>query len=376
MGWRSPQTEHYTTPRWRAPWTRPIEPRVVQQTGMLEIRTDRAAVVTINDGRGYDVLPGQALRWEAMPVGVHTIKATPFVDGWLAPGQAWTAVAEVAAGAWTIIEIDWLPQVSQKMRVDLGEGAVLELVWIPPGRFWMGSPPEEEYRARDETRHEVIFTNGFWLGKFEVTQAQWVALMGTNPSHHRGSRRPVEMVNWQDAQDFIAALNARSRDGGFRLPTEAEWEYACRAGTLTPFHTGKTIDANQANFDAVQYYGDNEVGVFRNRTMDVGSFAPNAWGLHDMHGNVAEWCADWFGDYDERLVIHPRGPRQGPGRVIRGGGYQAPAWAIRSAARQAAWWEQVATHVGFRVARDQPEPRVSPARTFGPEPRRQRSPTR
>lgn len=345
----SAQYHPSSSPRW---WPSRTEPRIVQQTGVLEIRSPRAAVITINEGRGYDIRAGQTLRWDHMPVGVHTLRAIPFVDGQLAPDRSWQKTIEVFERQLTAIEIDWVPQADQTLRVELSPGVHLDMVWIPPGDFWMGSPEHEEARVRDEVRHRVVFTNGFWMGIYEVTQEQWQALMGNNPSRNKGPRRPVEMVSWLDAMDFVAALNALTRDGGFRLPTEAEWEYACRAGTTTPFNTGHTIESIQANFDAVQPYGENPDGVFRGRTMDVGSFAPNAWGLYDMHGNVAEWCHDWYGDYTNRVTVHPRGPRSGPGRVIRGGGYDAPAWTIRSAARYVAWPEQIDVNIGFRIVKD------------------------
>ena len=122
----------------------------------------------------------------------------------------------------------------------------IEMVWIPPGTFTMGSPSGEEGRLDNERQHQVTLTKGFWLGKYEVTQAQWESVMGSNPSHFKGRDLPVEQVSWNDCQEFIRKLNARG-EGGFRLPTEAEWEYACRAGTTTPFHFGSVLDGSQAN---------------------------------------------------------------------------------------------------------------------------------
>jgi len=168
----------------------------------------------------------------------------------------------------------------------------MEFVWIPGGCFMMGSPKSEKDRYDDEGPVHEVCLDGFWLGKYEVTQAEWEAVMGKNPSWFNrkkigkdASRHPVEAVSWEDAQEFLRQISQRSGQT-FRLPSEAEWEYACRAGTQTPFSFGETISTDQANYDGEYVYGSGK------QTTPVGSFPPNAFGLYDMHGNVYEWCQD------------------------------------------------------------------------------------
>jgi len=208
----------------------------------------------------------------------------------------------------------------------------IEMVYIPAGKFVMGSPKSEANRRISEAQHRVTLTRGFYLGKYEVTQEQWQAIMGTNPSQCKqaGLNAPVEHVTWDDCQLFCAKLGKE-----FRMPTEAEWEYACRAGTTTAFHYGDKLDSLLAN-----YNGNNsllgEVGLYRGTTLPVGQFKPNAWGLYDMHGNVMEWCSDWFDDFTPRPVTDPTGPAD-PGmaksHVSRGGGYAILSESCRSASR-------------------------------------------
>ncbi len=210
----------------------------------------------------------------------------------------------------------------------------MKFAWIPPGTFLMGSPANEPERGPAETQHEVTLTKGFHLGIHQVTQAQWLAETGANPSHFNGgSNLPVENVSWEDCAAFCAALG--KKDGKrFRLPTEAEWEYACRAGTMTPFHFGDTISTNQANYDGNYTYGNGKKGVYRWKTTPVGSFPANAWGLFDMHGNVLEWCADWCGPYPERELKDPQGLIGGDRRVCRGGSWRVNPRDCRSAYRR------------------------------------------
>ena len=230
-------------------------------------------------------------------------------------------------------------------KVTLASGVDLDLVWCPAGSFMMGSPPTEIARDNDETQHRVTLTGSFWMGKYEVTQAQWEAMMGRSPSHFKEAKlfgtfggrslssHPVEQVSWNDCQEFVRKVNARVPGGGFRLPTEAEWEYACRAGTTTAFHYGNDLDASMVNFDGYYPYGNGRKGEFRRKTTPVGSFKPNASGLYDMHGNVWEWCEDWYGAYPSGSVTDPVGPGSGSGRVDRGGCWYGNAWNCRSAFR-------------------------------------------
>jgi formylglycine-generating enzyme required for sulfatase activity len=208
----------------------------------------------------------------------------------------------------------------------------MRFAWCPPGTFLMGSPPSEPERDDDEQQHRVTLSKGFWLGVTPVTQAQWQAVLGSNPSHFKGDDRPVEKVSWDDCQEFCKKL--AERDGKrYRLPTEAEWEYACRAGTTTPFHFGATISTDQANYDGNYTYGKGKKGKYREETTPVGSFPANAWGLYDMHGNVLEWCQDWHGPYPSGDIKDPQGPNNGDARVLRGGSWYFLPRRCRSADR-------------------------------------------
>ena len=168
-------------------------------------------------------------------------------------------------------------QPGQTKVVALDNGATMEMVWISAGNFMMGSPSSEEARDPDEQQQQVTISRGFWLGKYEVTQAQWETVMGSNPSHFHGDDLPVDQVRWTDCQEFIERVNVKG-GGRFRLPTEAEWEYACRAGTTTPFHFGATISTDQANYKGTVTYGNGTKGEFRGEPTPVGSFPANAWG--------------------------------------------------------------------------------------------------
>ncbi len=216
----------------------------------------------------------------------------------------------------------------------------MKFVWIPPGTFMMGSPKGEEGRDPDElnneTQHKVTLTKGFYMGVHLVTQEQWQAVMGDNPSHFKGENKlPVEQVNWDDCQEFVKKLRDKDKKR-YRLPSEAEWEYSCRAGTTTPFHLGKTISTDQANYDGNYVYGNGKKGVFRDKTTPVDSFPANAWGLHDMHGNVWQFCQDWYGDYPQKDVVDPQGPEKGAERVVRGGDFGMGPKYCRSAFRRSA----------------------------------------
>jgi uncharacterized protein (TIGR02996 family) len=217
--------------------------------------------------------------------------------------------------------------------VEVGKGVEMTFSWIPPGTFLMGSPPNEESRFDDETQHRVTLTRGFYLGIHPVTQAQWRAVMGSNPSNFKGDDRPVEQVSWDDCQDFCAKLG-QVTGKRCRLPTEAEWEYACRAGTTTPFSFGATISTVQVNYDGNRTYGKGKKGVTRKQTTSVGSFPPNAWGLYDMHGNVWEWCADWYGPYPTGDITDTQGSNNGDARVLRGGSWYCNPLRCRSAGRR------------------------------------------
>jgi formylglycine-generating enzyme required for sulfatase activity len=196
----------------------------------------------------------------------------------------------------------------------------------------------------------VSISEGFYMGRTEVTQREWKAILGSLPENCTGGRfferdligdsKPVICVNWDDAHDFIKKLNARG-DGTYRLPTEAEWEYACRAGTTTKFSFGD--DASALDNYAWHYSNSN------NETHEVATKLPNAWGLHDMHGNVSEWCEDWRGDYPEGSATDPTGPTTGSDRVVRGGNFYTIPTSTVSGNRGGAPHDHRGSHVGFRV---------------------------
>jgi formylglycine-generating enzyme required for sulfatase activity len=221
---------------------------------------------------------------------------------------------------------------------------------IPAGTFMMGSPESELGRGLDEALHKVTLTRSFYMQTTEVTQGQWETVMGINPScfSECGPNCPAEEVSWNDAQDFIVALNSRG-EGIYRLPTEAEWEYAARAGSTTVFSNGDITVKDcrlDPNLNTIGWYCGNTIS-----TKPVTQKQPNAWGLYDMHGNVWEWVQDWHGSYPTTAVIDPTGPENGLARVIRGGGWSSSACNCRSANR--AYYTPDVRHgvLGFRLLR-------------------------
>ena len=223
----------------------------------------------------------------------------------------------------------------KEKTLTLPGGAKMEMIYVGPGSFMMGSPESEDGRDNDETQHRVTLTKGFWLGKYEVTQSQWQSVMGDNPSNFKSPDRPVERVSWEDCQQFIQKVNASAKQqlgGGARLPTEAEWEYACRAGTTTAYYWGNALNGDKANYDGNNPCGTTAKGQFKGETTSVGSYGANPWGFFDMHGNVYEWCQDWYGSYNVDAT-DPQGPASGGYRVLRGGGWNSNARYCRSAGR-------------------------------------------
>ena len=252
-------------------------------------------------------------------------------------------------------------------------------VLIPAGSFLMGSPETENWRIEDETQHEVRLS-AFYISPYETTQAEYERLMGVNPSDFKGEALPVDSISWLDA---IRYANARSAEAGltpvytvtgesvlwdrsaagYRLPTEAEWEYACRAGTVTPFNLEKSLDASEANFYGhypyeieENYFNDSVLearpGLYRAETVPVGSFSPNAWGLYDCHGNVNEWCWDYYGPYDAAQDTDPTGPDSGTRHVYRGGGWNDFGKNMRSAYRAAGQADLISYNLGIRLVRN------------------------
>lgn len=214
-------------------------------------------------------------------------------------------------------------------------GATLEMVLIPAGTFTMGSPDSEASRSNDEGPQHRVTLPQFYMGKYEVTQAQYQAVMGTNPAIFKGDNRPVENVSWNDATEFCRKLSQMTGKE-YRLPTEAEWEYACRAGTTTPFAFGSSLSSEQANFNGNYPYGGAAKGVYRQQTTVVGSFQPNGFGLYDMHGNVWEWCVDYWHENYNGAPVDGSGWWSGGNsnrRVMRGGSWNYYGYVCRSAYR-------------------------------------------
>ena len=219
--------------------------------------------------------------------------------------------------------------------------------YIPAGNFIMGSPLSEENRDADEgPEHKVIITKGFYLGVYEVTQAQWSQVMGDNPAVFRtfaaSPNHPVESVSWNECQEFIRKLNEK-HPGNFRLPTEAEWEYACRAGSTTPYYWGDKMAQNGSS----DYTWANSRSFAM--TNPVGTKKPNQWDLYDMSGNVWEWCSDWYGEYQEGLQTNPKGPAEGKLKIFRGGSWYDFYESHRSANRHKHDIDKRYTAIGLRL---------------------------
>jgi formylglycine-generating enzyme required for sulfatase activity len=251
----------------------------------------------------------------------------------------------------------------KELTVDLGVGVKLELVRIPPGEFLMGSAESTEDTATffnktyvgrplkavffndEHPRHRVRITQPFYLGKYLVTQEQWEAVMGNNPSDFKGPKNPLEHVSWNECQKFLKRLNDKVGGAKFQLPTEAQWEYACRTGSKTRYCFGD----DEKQLGEYAWYNENS----GNTTHPVGKKKPNAWGLYDMHGNVWEWCQDWWKDgyYKESPVDDPTGAATGSYRVFRGGSWDNPARDCRSALRVSHLPGLSDVDLGLRVSR-------------------------
>ena len=239
----------------------------------------------------------------------------------------------------------------------------MKLVLIPKGTFMMGSPESEEGRQKDETQHEVTISKDYYLGVYEVTQAQYEKVMGKNPSYFQGPKvgnenadLPVENVSWDDTVEFCKKLSdlPEEKKAGrlYRLPTEAEWEYACRAGSKTAY----AFDDEEGLLPEYGWFKRNS----SDRTHTVGLLEPNAWGLYDMHGNVWEWCSDWYGAYPNGAVSDPVGPLKGSFRVLRGGCWIVEAALCQSAGRRCNFPSGSGSYYGFRVALSSSEIPKSP----------------
>ncbi|MBL8228343.1 MAG: SUMF1/EgtB/PvdO family nonheme iron enzyme [Bryobacterales bacterium] len=245
-------------------------------------------------------------------------------------------------------------EIAMERSIALKNASAIRFRYIPPGSYLRGSPASEAGRDRDEVQHRVTITRGFYMAVHEVTQEQWRGLMGSNPAVFQQPvegedplQRPVEFVSWNDCQRFLAKLNALG-EGRFRLPTEAEWEYAARAGSQTRFWWGDGVRDS-----------DNQKHAWANSrsyatTHPVGMKPSNAWGLFDMSGNVWEWCSDWYGPYPEGDQVDPKGPPQGKERVFRGGSYYDFPVSLRSANRHRHAPEARYTAIGLRLVLEAP----------------------
>jgi formylglycine-generating enzyme required for sulfatase activity len=250
--------------------------------------------------------------------------------------------------------IDRRPGQAEFFTENLGTDLSLDMVKIPGGNFQMGSPTTEAGRKANESPQHLVNISPFYLGKYVVTQEQYQAVMGNNPAELKGAKRPVEQVSWGESREFCQKL-AQKTGKNYRLPSEAEWEYACRAGTTTPFHFGETITPELVNYNGEFPYGQAPQGLNREVTTNVGTFPPNAFGLYDMHGNVWEWCSDaWHDNYTGA-------PTDGSSwevwtsvvtfvRVLRGGSWSYYAANCRSADRLSYPAFSAYGHIGFRVA--------------------------
>ena len=238
-------------------------------------------------------------------------------------------------------------------------GIVLQ--WVAPGTFQMGSPPDEQYRRRWEDAHPVTITEGYWLGRYEITQKTWVEMGMENNSYFKGPKNPVGRVSWNDALLFCKKLSDHVKTNQevppgyvFRLPSEAEWEYACRAGTQTASSFGDAMSSKQANFDGRSPLGKAAKGINRKRPMPVGYYPPNAWGFYEMHGNMWEWCLDEWREFTDRKEVNPLpsraeiNPRY---KVVKGGSWYVHGWECRSTSRYALRPAvRYNTGIGLRVA--------------------------
>lgn len=243
--------------------------------------------------------------------------------------------------------------VPKDLTLDCGNGISMKLALIPAGEFVMGSPSTESGRYSSEgPQHRVWISKPFYLGVYEITQDQYKAATGDNPSHFKdtGGSAPVEQVSWDDASSFCRKLSERT-GRRVRLPTEAQWEYACRAGTETSLNSGRALTSTDGacrNLDAVGWYYENSFY----HTHAVGGKPANAFGLYDMHGNVYEWCSDWYDNYANVKAVDPPGSSSGTRRVLRGGTWNFSAWHCRSANRNWCTPDRRYDNIGFRVVVD------------------------
>jgi formylglycine-generating enzyme required for sulfatase activity len=247
----------------------------------------------------------------------------------------------------------WLARLARYFTEDLGDGVILEMAAIPGGSFMMSSPENEARGRNNESPQHQVTVPSFFMEKYPVTQVQYQTIMGTNPSLFKGSNRPVECVSWDNAVAFCEKLS-QITGKTYRLPSEAEWEYACRAGTTTPFHFGETITTDLAKYNGNYTYGQEPKGVYRRETTEVGSFGvANNFGLYDMHGNVWEWCQDnWHSNYEGAPIDGSAWlgiEKNTNTRLLRGGSWVSNPVVCRSASRSYNFLGYSSYNIGFRV---------------------------
>ncbi len=364
-GWRPTPPERAAPRAWRLEQRGgTITPRLVVPRAGLEEEQDSALAIVTAAGAEL-VLHDAGAPSQRLAIDAARALALPKLDdrGVESTTPSW-AVASGADefGIWADCEI---------------RGVRMRMRWIEPGTFLMGSPEDEAERWDDETQHEVTLTRGYWIADTAVTQELWQVVMDKNPSRFKGPQRPVDSVSWDDAQRLVQTVNCEIPDLELRLPTEAEWEFACRAcraGTTTPFSFGANVTPDDVNYDGNFPYANGPKGRYREHTVGVGSLPPNAWGLFEMHGNVWEWCQDWFGEYGPGRAVDPTGPSRGSERVLRGGSWFASAWFCRSAYRSASAPGDRISSIGFRLARGQGQsgPGREPDPATGPDGARRR----
>jgi len=299
-----------------------IERKVVKEPVVEETKEESEEDLRLKrrrekKGNNITVLTGVIIIGGAALLGIILIISTQETEVSSTFTPSATGIIDVKSGKMARISV------AEDIAAEVIAFLEKEMVLIPAGKFKMGSPASEKGRSDDEKQHEVTLTNPFYLGKYEVTQEQWESVMGKDPNDTKGAKLPVTDVSWNDCQEFIKKLNAKT-NGGYRLPTEAEWEYACRAGTTTSYSFGDEITPKDAN------YNESQIG---RKPAIVGSYRPNAFGLYDMHGNVWEWCNDWHGYLQDGEATDPMGPSTRKGPALRGGSFANVDSVVRSSAR-------------------------------------------
>ena len=306
------------------------ESRAVPGSGLKKtVDVSTVEITRLSDGYKVNLLIGD--RQCYVPIeSPEPIETTAPRDGW-SLNQA--SVPKANNDTQPMVE-NHNPAFGEVKALSLPGGVKMEMIYVAPGSFLMGSPASENGRKDDEIQHRVTLTKGYWLGKYEVTQEEWQSVMGENPSYDKKDRYPVVRVSWDDCQVFIRKINFKLNCGA-RLPTEAEWEYACRAGTTTAYHWGSVLNGDKANCNGNFPYGTTIKGSNLQALTPVGHYDANPWGFYDMHGNAREWCNDWYDRnyYADSPTNDPQGPASGRFRVLRGGSMSTNANNCRSAFR-------------------------------------------